>query len=238
MPPKIASFLKRPGLTSWPSSGGAASSGSSAFFGFLAMRPPTPSHENAAGRGRPLFRHWPVTVNGTLSRSGPARPIGGRLAAATGSHGSDPATDEPEQQRDPKPVQRQRGDKRRRGPTRVPARLRLARRSRGALGRVSAIVPLRDSRVRQCRKIEYRLPLRDEIAPPRMHDDPSFNLLLRADCRKIAAADEREGPSAEMVNGGCRQRVGGCRAATLAESALPRHPPRILPAGRRLDTSR
>jgi len=49
MPPKIASFFNRPGLTSWPSSGGAASSGSSAFFGFLAMRPPTPSDENAAG---------------------------------------------------------------------------------------------------------------------------------------------------------------------------------------------
>src|SRR4051812_39433007 len=77
MPPKIASFLKRPGLTSWPSSGGAASSGSSAFFGFLAMRPPTPWHENAAGRGRPLFGHWPVTVNGALSRWGaPDRSAG------------------------------------------------------------------------------------------------------------------------------------------------------------------
>src|SRR3954449_2250860 len=77
MPPKIASFLKRPGLTPWPSSGGAASSGSSAFFGFLAMRPPTPWHENAAGRGRPLFGHWPVTVNGALSRWGaPDRSAG------------------------------------------------------------------------------------------------------------------------------------------------------------------
>src|SRR5215207_7985335 len=185
MPPKIMSFLKRPGLTSWPSSGGAASSGSSAFFDFLAMRPPTPSDENAAGRGRPLFGHWRVTVNGALSRLRRARPIGRCLAAASGSHGSDPATDEPEQQRDPKPVQRQRGDKRRRGPTRVPARLRLARRFPGALGRVSAIVPLRDTRVRQRRKIEYRLPLRDEIAPPRMHDDPSFDLLLRADAGRL-----------------------------------------------------
>src|SRR3954447_25055465 len=125
MPPKIASFLKRPGLTPWPSSGGAASSGSSAFFGFLAMRPPTPWHENAAGRGRPLFGHWPVTVNGALSRWGAPEPIGGCLAAASGSHSSDPATHEPEQQRDPKPVQRERRDKRRRGPARVPARLRL-----------------------------------------------------------------------------------------------------------------
>src|SRR5215212_9391625 len=163
MPPKIVSFLKRPGLTSWPSSGGAASSGSSAFFGFLAMRPPTPSDENAAGRGRPLCGHWPVTVNSALSRSGPARPIGGCLAAASGSHGPDPAPNEPEQQRDPKPVQRQRGDKRRRGPTRIPARLRLSHLFRGALWRVSAIVPLRDTRISQRRNIEYRLPLRDEI---------------------------------------------------------------------------
>jgi hypothetical protein len=50
---------------------------------------------------------------------------------------------------------------------------------------VSAIVPLRDERVGQRRKVEYRLPLRDEIAPPRMHDDPSFDLLPSADAGRL-----------------------------------------------------